>query len=34
LRTCDIAVVGLMGSAALHVLVQRDADVLGCDPLV
>jgi len=36
MRHCDIAVVGLglMGSAALHALVRRGADVLGFDPLV
>ena len=35
MRTCDIAIVGLglMGSAALHQLVRRGADVLGFDPL-
>jgi sarcosine oxidase len=35
MRTCGIAVVGLgvMGSAALHALAGRKADVLGFDPL-
>jgi glycine/D-amino acid oxidase-like deaminating enzyme len=36
MRSCDIAVIGLglMGSAALHALVRRGADVVGFDPLV
>lgn len=35
MRTCGIAVIGLglMGSAALHALARRGADVLGYDPL-
>src|SRR5689334_8693708 len=35
MRSCDIAIVGLglMGSAALHELARRGADVLGFDPL-
>ena len=35
MRTCDVAVIGLglMGSAALHALASRGADVLGFDPL-
>jgi sarcosine oxidase len=35
MRSCDIAVIGLglMGSAALHALARRGADVLGFDPL-
>src|SRR5580658_1513099 len=35
MRTCDVAVIGLglMGSAALHALARRGADVLGFDPL-
>ena len=36
MRTCEVAVIGLglMGSAALHALVRRGADVIGFDPLV
>jgi sarcosine oxidase len=36
MRNCDIAIIGLglMGSAALHALVRRGADVLGFDPLI
>lgn len=35
MRTCGIAVIGLglMGSAALHALARRGADVLGFDPI-
>jgi sarcosine oxidase len=35
MKTCDIAIIGLglMGSAALHELARRGADVLGFDPL-
>lgn len=35
MRTCGIAVIGLglMGSAALHALARRGADVIGFDPI-
>ena len=36
MRNCDVAIIGLglMGSAALHALLRRGADVIGFDPLV